>query len=128
MTTVGLVVDADALLGYASGSELIGMLIAKTADAGQSVVIPAISLAEAYRSVDSTGFRYLDIVVTLPWVDVAPLDHELCLFVGGWSRTMGLELAHAAVEASSFPEALFATSRRELVTRYLPKEWPIVDL
>jgi hypothetical protein len=128
MTEVSLILDADALLAYARGSERIGTLIAESADDGKSVLIPATSLADAYRRVDSDGLRYLDIISTLSWVDIVPLDRELCPFVGGWARKLGLELAHAAIEASSHPMTPFLTSRRELVTEHLAKEWPIIDL
>jgi hypothetical protein len=125
---VGLILDADALLSYAHGSDQIGDRIAKASDLGLSVLIPATSLAEAYRTVESANFRYLDIISALPNVAVTPLEADLCLFVGGWARKLGLELAHAAVEASSYPDALLATGRRELVTEHLPKEWPIIDV
>jgi hypothetical protein len=128
MTEVDSILDADALLGFASGSQIVGARIAHAAGIGLQVLVPATSLAEAYRRVDSNGFRYLDIVATLPNVVVAPLDRELSLFVGGWARTLGLELAHAAVEASSHPSAFIVTGRRELLGEHLPKEWPIVDV
>jgi hypothetical protein len=128
MTDVALILDADALLAYAGGSERIGAFIAKAADDGKSVLIPATSLADAYCRADSHRFPYLDVIATLSWVDIVPLDRELCLFVGGWARKLGLELAHAAIEASSYPMTPFLTSRRELVTEHLAKGWPIIDL
>jgi hypothetical protein len=125
---VSLILDVDALLQFASGSETIGSLIAQAADHSQAVLIPAASLSVAYRRVGSTDFRMLDILANLSHVMVSPLNQELCLFVGGWARKLGLELAHAAVEAVSYPDALLVTSRRALVTRHLPKEWPIYDV
>jgi hypothetical protein len=128
VTDVGLVLDTDALLSYADGSDRVGAFIADTADAGFTVLIPATCLAAAYRAVAGAGWPYLDVAASLPHVMVAPLEHDHCAVLGGWSRSLGLDLAHAAIETAGHPIVPLLTSRRDLVTQFLPKEWPIIDL
>jgi len=44
------------------------------------------------------------------------------------ARTLGLDTAHAAIEAAAHPVVPLMTSQRDLVSRFLPKEWPIIDV
>jgi hypothetical protein len=48
--------------------------------------------------------------------------------LGGWARTLGLDTAHAAIEAATHDIVPLLTNKRDLVTRFLPKEWPIIDI
>jgi hypothetical protein len=40
---------------------------------------------------------------------------------------LGLDSAHAAIESASVRVPLM-TDKRELVTQFLAKEWPIIDI
>jgi hypothetical protein len=102
--------------------------MAEAADSGLGVLVPATCLATAYQQVADDGWAYLDILATLPQTVVAPLTAEHCAVLGDWSRTLGLDTAHAAFEAASHPVVPLMTDQRELVTRFLPKEWPIIDV
>ena len=51
MTDPGLVLDTACLLAYSEGTEAVGEQIAAVADRGQTVIVPALCLAEAYRQV-----------------------------------------------------------------------------
>lgn len=124
----GLVLDTAAVIAYTNGSELVGREISAAADEGLKVVVPAACFATAYQRVTSDGWGLLDILGTLPQVVVAPLEHDMCAVLGGWARTLGLDLAQAAIESATFPATPLVTDQRRLVTRILPKEWPIIDL
>jgi hypothetical protein len=124
----GIVLDTAALLAYASGDLKVGEIVALLADRGETVVIPAACLATAYRDVDPEGSSLLDLIVNLEHAVVAPLSREQCAVAGGWSRILGLDAAHAAIEAASNPVTPLMTEHRSLVIRFLPKAWPIVDV
>ena len=124
----GIVLDTAALLAYASGDLKVGEIVALLADRGESVVIPAACLATAYRDVDVEGSGLLDLIASLEHAVVAPLTRGHCAVAGGWSRILGLDTAHAAIEAASNPVTPLMTEHRSLVIRFLPKAWPIVDV
>ncbi|MFI6238292.1 hypothetical protein ACIBEF_00265 [Micromonospora sp. NPDC050795] len=127
MTDAGLVLDTACLLAYSEGEEQVGEQIAEVADKRQVVIIPALCLAAAYRQVSTDGWPLLDIVADLEQVIVTPVDHDTCMFLGGWSRSLGMDLAHVALEAARATTPIM-TDRRELLSEVLPKEWPIIDL
>ena len=128
MYGVGLVLDTDALLVYSGGSDLVGGTMSKTAETGHRVLIPATCLAAAYSQALPVSVPYLDVLSSLPYVVVAPLEQDHCPVLGGWARTLGLDLAHAAIEAASHPIVRLMTASRAKVTEFLPKEWPIIDV
>ena len=128
VTGVGLVLDTAALLIYATGADRVGDTLAAVADRGEAVLIPATCLALAYQRVDGAGWDYLDLIANLPHTIVAPLTQEHCAVAGGWARTLGLDTAHAAIEAATQAVVPLMTGQRDLVTRFLPKEWPIIDV
>ncbi|TDC42624.1 hypothetical protein [Micromonospora sp. KC213] len=128
MTDAGLVLDTACLLAYSGGTEAVGEQIAQVADRRQAVIVPALCLAEAYRRVTTDGWRLLDILGDLDQVIVTPVEHDMCMFLGGWSRTLGsMDLAQAALEATRATTPIM-TDRRELLGEVLPKEWPVIDL
>ncbi|MGC4887311.1 hypothetical protein [Micromonospora sp. DT227] len=128
MADPGLVLDTACLLAHAEGAEPVGEQIVQVADRGQSVIVPALCLAEAYRRVTTDGWRLLDILGDLDQVVVAPVAHDMCMFLGGWSRTLGsMDLAQTALEAARATTPIM-TDRRELLGEVLPKEWPVIDL
>jgi hypothetical protein len=127
MRKVAVVLDTAALVEYAHGNDSIGEYLAFTADEGDVALIPATCLASAYRDVNAAGADLLDVVSGLRHVVVAPLDVDHCAVLGGWARTLGLDTAHAAIEAASAMTTLI-TRERELVARFLAPEWPIIDI
>ena len=68
------------------------------------------------------------VTASLEHVVVSPLEREHCAFLGGWARTLGLATADAAIEAATHAITPLMTSQRDLVTQFLPKEWPIIDV
>ena len=126
MNPPGLVLDTAALLAYAQGRDRVGDRLAAVADRGECVIIPATCLASAYRQVPDDGWDYLDVIAGLQHVVVAALTHRYCAVLGGWARTLGLDTAHAAIEAAAHAIVPLMTSHRDLVTRFLPVGWPIV--
>jgi hypothetical protein len=125
---VGIVLDTAALLAYATGDIRVGEIVALLADRGEIVVVPAACLATAYRDVEPDGATLLDLIAGLDHVAVTPLMAEHCAVAGAWSRVLGLDTAHAAIEAANNPVTPLMTEHRSLVTRFLPKTWPIVDV
>lgn len=127
MRTPAVVLDTSALLGYAEGSLVVGERLARAARRTQTVVVPALCLAEAYRRTDSDGWRLLDVLAAHPNVVVAPVEQDMCAVLGGWSRTVeAMDFAQAAIEAASRPVVPIMTDRPELVGRCLPEEWPVI--
>ena len=122
-----MVLDTAALVEYAYGNDSIGEYLAFTADEGDTALIPATCLASAYRDVNASGADLLGVLSGLPHVVVAPLEVEHCAVLGGWARTLGLDTAHAAIEAASAMTPLI-TRQRDLVTRFLAPEWPIIEI
>ena len=92
------------------------------------MLIPATCLASAYRDVDRAGGDLLDLIANLDHAVVSPLERDHCAELGGWARTLGLDTAHAAIDAATHRVAPLMTSQRDLVTQFLPKEWPIIDI
>ncbi|MDO3683994.1 hypothetical protein [Micromonospora sp. C28ISP2-4] len=128
MTDAGLVLDTACLLAHSDGTEAVGEQIASVADRGQSVIVPALCLAEAYRQVAVDGWRLLDILADLDHVVVTPVAQDMCMLLGGWSRTLlSMDLAQVALEAARATTPIMG-DRRELLGEVLPKEWPIIDL
>lgn len=129
MAEIGRVLDTSAMLAYARGSRVVGEELALAADDSLDVLLPALCLAEAYRQINDDGWHYLDVLATLPNVVVAPVEHGHCAVMGGWARVVGgMDLAQAAIETAANPIVPLVTAHRELLTRILPKEWPIIDL
>jgi len=123
-----VVLDTDALLAYSQRAESVGYQLVLVADRGESALVPAACLATAYQRVTDDGWRYLDILTSLEYVVVTPLTREDCSVLGGWARTLGLDTAQAAIQAAAHPITPLMTSQRDLVTTFLPKEWPIIDI
>jgi hypothetical protein len=128
MSDVGLVLDTGALLAYARGNNRVGDVLMALADRGDTVLIPATCLAHAYQRVDGPGWDYLDLIANLHHTVVAPLVQDQCAIAGGWARTLGLDTAHAAIEAATHAVVPLMTDRRDLVTQFLREEWPILDV
>lgn len=128
MRVVGAVLDTAALVAYARGSDRVGDLVVTLAERGELVLIPAVCLACAYRDVDDDGRGLLDLLVGLAHCEVLPMDRDHCIVVGDWARMLGLDTAHAAVEAATHAVVPLVTSRRDLVRRFLPEGWPILDV
>lgn len=126
--SVGLVVDTAALLAYTEGSVRVGEIVAAVADRGETVVIPATCLATAYERVPRPGGSLLDVVARLPHARVAPLEWDHCAVVGGWARTLGLDTAHAAIEAAAHGVVPVMTRQRAPLREILPVDWPIIDI
>ena len=124
----GLVLDTAALLAYAEGADRVGDRLAAMADNGETALIPATCLASAYQRVSSDGWDYLDVIAGLDHVVIAPLTEEHCAVLGGWARVLGLDTAHAAIEAATHAIVPLMTDRRDQVIRFLPKDWPIIDV
>jgi hypothetical protein len=129
MTEPGLVLDADAVLGYAQGSFLVGSTISRVTDQGKSVIVPVLCLAEAYRRATADEWPLLDVLGQLPGVVVMPVNPGDARFLGGRGRALGsTHLAHAVLQAATYAVVAIMTAQRDRVTEILAKEWPIIDL
>jgi hypothetical protein len=124
-----LVLDTDAVLAYASGSLHVGERISRAADAEDFVLVPALCLAEAYRRADGDSPHYLHVLANLEATVVTPVEPDDAPVLGSHARVLGSKhLAHAVIEAATYAITPILTSRRDLVTEVLPKEWPIIDV
>ncbi|GIF70931.1 hypothetical protein [Asanoa siamensis] len=124
----GLVLDTPALTAYSRGLPLVGEQIADMADRSQRVLVPALCLAIAYRDAASEAWPMIDILVDLPHVQVSPMEGDMCAVMGGWSRTVSMDLAQAMIESATHATVPILTDRRKQITTILAKEWPIIDL
>jgi hypothetical protein len=125
----GLVLDADAVSAYARRSPRVGENIAKVAERDGEVFVPALCLAEAYRTAEGLEHDYLAALAAHRHVTVVPVEEPDCWVVGGWAKKIGsLHLAHAAVETAARPTITLLTAHRDKVTHHLAAEWPIIDL
>jgi hypothetical protein len=128
MNEVGVVLDTAALLAYARGDLRIGELLVDVADHGDRYVVPSLCLASAYRDGADGSPDMLDLIASGPHAVIASFDHEHCAVAGGWARVLGLDTAHAAMEAVANGVVPLMTDKRDLVTQFLAKEWPIIDI
>jgi hypothetical protein len=124
----GIVLDTAALIAYARGDIRVGQILADLSQYGEIAVIPAACLASAYRDVDADGANLLDLIAGMPNATVAPLTREQCAVTGGWARVLGLDTAQAAVEAANDRVTPLMTDRGDLVSQFLPEDWPIIDV
>lgn len=128
MSSPGLVIDTDSLLAYTRGIPDVGELIAARSDADEVVLVPVLCLAQAYRSVTSDDHVLLDVIQGVPNVRVTPVEPDMAVFLGGFSRSLErMDLAQVVITAAQHG-ARVLTSERKLISRFLPSEWPIVDL
>ncbi len=127
MKSPGLVLDADAVLAYAQGDAGVGDWIARRADTGESVLVPVLCLAEAYRQAPQDHVM-LDLIQSLDNVVVTSAERDMAAVMGGFSRSLGrMDLAQVVITAAEHTVQIL-TSQRGLVTKFLPEEWPIIDL
>jgi len=133
---IAVVLDASALLAYASSDPAVGELISEVSEVQRQVGVPATCLAQA-RAATSTrlGAAHLLLLTTSPDVVVLPLAPDglsradAVLQVGEFARAAGgdLALAHAAREALAHG-AYLATREPARVKELLPEGWPTLDL
>jgi hypothetical protein len=129
MTTAGLVLDADAVSAYARGSMDVSGHIFDVADVNGEVIVPALCLAEAYRTAEGTEHDYLALLQAHPHVVVVPVEEPDCWVIGSFAKRIGsLHLAQATAETGTRPLVPLLTAHRDKVTEHLPKQWPIIDL
>ncbi|MDR7278760.1 hypothetical protein [Catenuloplanes atrovinosus] len=126
---VAAVLDTGAITAYMGGESIdVGGLLAGAALRHQWAVVPALCLAAAYREATPEQALRLDILMNLPTALIPPVVPGDAPVLGGWSRiTEQPDLAHALLEAVS-RHAPLVTTRREVATRVLPKEWPIIEV
>ncbi|MGW5557896.1 hypothetical protein ACWER9_11790 [Micromonospora sp. NPDC003944] len=130
MIAFGLALDTTALLAYSSTELDVGHRIAKAADRGRQVLVPALCLANAHQRATPAQWEMLELLGALPHIQITPVEPEMCNYLGGWSRRMNgrMDLAQLAMDAAAHPLVPIMTDRRELLGEVLPKEWPIIEL
>jgi len=125
--SVTLVLDTSAILAYAKGSIAVGELISIIADDGDTALVPATCLAEAYRVLPGSESQLLGVLASVSSVGLAPLGGDQAVDVGTSAHDIGIDLAHAAAEAIAH-DAQLATQHRVVLDRLLPPDWPILDV
>jgi hypothetical protein len=126
--SVTVILDTTAVLAYTKGSIAVGELLSIVADDGDTAVVPASCLAEAYRQLAEGGDALLAVLSAVPCVEVAPLAAERATEVGvAARRSAGIDVGHAAAEAVGHGAQL-ATQDGAAMSRLLPAHWPIIEL
>jgi hypothetical protein len=125
---VTYVLDAGAMLRYGDSVEL-GRLLGGAVDVSTRVVLPLISLAEAYRqAADDEALALLDALCGQPAVVVVGAQADDALALGGIGAAVGdLDRAHAIVEAMR-RRAVLLTTDSDTMRPELPDGWPVLDL
>lgn len=122
------VMDTTAVLNY--GEHLaLGQLLAGLAADEESLIVPVLCLAEAYRTAGGDErIHLLDVLGAQPTVRITPVNNDDGPILGGWSGVLGsFDLAHAVLETATHHVPLI-TSRRKEVVRILPEEWPVMEI
>jgi hypothetical protein len=123
-----IVLDTPAISAYATGTHGVGLMLARTSAAGEIAILPALCLAEAYRSATAEDALLLDHLHNLPVTVVTPVVADDCAVLGGWAGRLGrMDLAHAAM-ASAIGRIPIVTPDGHAVHAMLAKKWPIIDL
>jgi hypothetical protein len=126
--SVTVVLDTSAVLAYTKSSVAVGELLSIVADDGDTALIPATCLAEAYRRSTGSGDLLLRVLSTVPCVGLAPLMPEQAAEVGVTGRgSGGIDVGHAAAEAIRH-DAQLATQDGAAMSRLLPPDWPIIEI
>lgn len=98
MNTTGLVLDAGALVGVDRASRSVAALLARAAETGAIISVPAPVLAQVIRS--PARQARLARLIRQPGTAVVPLDHRDALAVGALlavSNTADVVDAHVVV-------------------------------
>jgi hypothetical protein len=126
--SVTVVLDTSAVLAYTKGSIAVGELLSIVADDGDTALVPAACLAEAYRRLVDDGDELLGVLASVPCVEVAALSADQAASVGVVARgATGIDLGHAAAEAVA-RHAQLATRNHAVMSRLVPVDWPVIEL
>lgn len=125
--TVTAVLDTSALLAYTKGSLAVGELLAIITDDGDTVLVPAACLAEAYRRLDGES-SLLSLLSGIPCVAHAPLRPEQAAEVGAVAAKGGsVHSGHAIVETVA-ADAQLVTNEAARMRGLLPRGWPVIEV
>jgi hypothetical protein len=126
--TATLVLDTTAIAAYMRQSLAVGELIAVIDEDGDTVIAPAVCLAEAATQAKGPESDLLRVLTELPGVAVTPLAGSAAIDTGALARDTGsLGLAHAITEALA-NGAQLATADPAAARRWLPPSWGIIDV
>jgi hypothetical protein len=100
--TIGLVLDASAMVAYARGSEAVGELIVLLGEERRDVALPVVALADAFGRSDESRHAMLRVLLGVAGAVPIPLDPIAAAAVGVLGRRLGLGVAHAVVLAAAY--------------------------
>lgn len=111
MRPPGRVVDTGAIRRYVAADSLtVSAALAGLEAGGFTALVPAVCLSEAYWMVDRDDEPMLDVLRTLPQIEVVALDAGDAPAVGGLGRYLGtLGMAHACLLAAVLRVPLMTT-------------------
>jgi hypothetical protein len=126
--SAALVLDTTAALAYTRQSLAVGELLSIVDEDGDTTILPAACVVEAAAQVDGVELTMLGLLISLPGVEVTPLEPELALAMGVLVREGGgVGLAHAATEALTH-NAQVATRNAPAVASVLPPGWDVIEV
>jgi hypothetical protein len=77
----------------------------------------------------AAGWHLLDVLADHPNVLVAPVEHDMCSVLDGWTRALdAIDVAQTIMEAASRPIVPIMTDKPKLMAQFLPEEWPVIAL
>jgi hypothetical protein len=112
--TVDAVLDPSAMVAWARGSAAMGELLALAAEEQRHLVLPAVALAEAFRTAPDRTAAMLRLLAGHVRTATAPLDPVDIEPVGVAARAVPLGVAHAVVMTSRTGAYLVTASVRSL--------------
>lgn len=131
---IAVVLDATALVAYASGELAVGELIAEVADEDRRVGVPAVCLAAAHASAaGEVPAALLALLMATPVMRLVPLGADPgaddIRQAGALARAAGgdVALGHAARTAIAH-QAHLATADAKAAAAVLPAGWSVLDL
>ena len=109
------VLDTGALLGYARQTDShIPYQLAFCADENMTMQTSALCVAEAYRDCDTDAADLLDIMLSLPTMEIAEFRVEDADVVGNIAKKVDrISLAHSCVLVWQFDAPLLTTDGRK---------------
>ncbi|GAA2381551.1 hypothetical protein Cme02nite_52230 [Catellatospora methionotrophica] len=111
MRRAGRVLDTGAIRRYVAADSLtVSAALAGLEAGGFTALVPALCLSEAYWAADRADEPMLDVLRTLPQVEVVALSAGDAQAVGGLAHHLGtLGLAHACLLAAVLRVPLMTT-------------------
>jgi hypothetical protein len=126
--TVTLIIDTSFVLAYANGSLAAGELLGIVTEDGDTTMLPAAALSEAYSIAKPAALPMLRLLTTtIGCVAIAPLTADTAPEVGTRAKVVSWGDAHAAQIALDYDLSV-ATGDRRRIEPAFPDGWDYIEI